>query len=172
MSPSRYEPPRALVETAGGVDAPALSDRPRRPLAVTAFQVLLVLICALSLMKSVRLVAWIATNGDDRYLRDVALQLTWALVCVAATAGAAVAIHRAKRYARYLGWLIFAVLIGLAQIDVSEGAPAQYAATPAIRGGYEAIGALWEILLVIWALRFGPGAKAKRYFGGPNAIAR
>jgi heme/copper-type cytochrome/quinol oxidase subunit 3 len=121
-------------------------------------------------VKSVRLAAWIATNRDDRYLRDVALHLTWALVCVAATAGAVVAIHRAKP--RYLGWLIFAMLIGLARIDVSEGAPAQYAATPAMRGGYEAVEALWEFLLVIWALRFGLGAKAKRYFGGPNAIAR
>jgi hypothetical protein len=168
MSLGRYEPPRAFVETTGEIDARTPSDRPKRPFAVTAFEVLLVLISVLSLLKSVRLGVWIVTNGDARYLSDAALRLAWAVVWIVPPAGAVVAIHKARPYARYFGWLIFAVLIGFAHID----APANYATTPAMRGGYEAADGLWEILLLIWALRFGLSAKAKRYFGEQTAISR
>lgn len=164
MTSGRYDPPRAVVETPQA-DARAPSDRPKRPLAVTAFQVLLVLICAASLLRSLRFGLWILTHGDDRRLGDGVLQLASAATYLVATAVAIIVIHQARPWARYLGWLIFAVLIGFTQIDASEGVPPQYAQTPAMQGGYQATAILWEFLLVVWALRFGLSAKARRYFG-------
>lgn len=172
MSFGRYQPPRAPVGTTNGINDEALSDRPRRPLAVTLFLVLLAVICASSLLKSVRLGAWIMGRGGDWHLGGNMWQLVWAVVCLIGTAGVFGAIYYSKPFARYFGWIVFAVLIGFAHIDVSEGAPPEYAATPAMRGGYEAASGLWEILLVIWAVRFGLGAKAKLYFEDRTRIPR
>jgi len=162
----RYKPPQTPAPSGTGPGDSGTVDRPKRPFAVSAFQVLLVLLCALSLLKSVRLAIWLTNHhGESSYENEFALRLAWTIFCSLAAAGGAYAIHKAMRFARYLGWFIFAVLICLEQIDMSAGVPAQYSVTPAMRGGYEAASGLWEIILVIWALRFGLGGKAKRYFG-------